>query len=444
MSARRVVVLDVVGLTPKHLRMERDAPHLHRLALSGQCHLLKPVFPAVTLPVQASLLTGVYPERHGVVSNGFYFPETYHVAFWEQAARLVRAERFWEKLKRRRADLTTALLFFQNSLYAPCEIVITPRPLHTHDGMIQWCYSKPVGLYEELCRRIGEFNLMHFWGPMVSIESTRWIAKAALEVLDRLRPDLLFVYLPHLDYGSQKLGPEDPRLLGELSQVDAEVGRILDGLGALGLDHETALVVLSEYAFSSVVGDVPLNRMLREAGFLKVRTIQGREYLDLERSEAFAMVDHQVAHIYTKPGVEKQVRAVLEKTDHVDFVLDREEQKEFRVAHESSGDFIVVSARDHWFSYYWWDDSSKEPDFAGHVDIHRKPGYDPLEMFFDAKAQKISQDTGLIRGSHGYIPLDSSDLVPLVIQGPSPGMTLEGESLSITDVPRIIEGLLGL
>lgn len=442
MSARRVVVLDVVGLAPDHLHMPDYAPHLHRLAVSGEVFLMKPVFPAVTLPVQASLLTGVYPEQHGVVSNGFYFPKFYQVAFWEQAASLVAAERFWEKLKKKDSSFTTALLFFQNSLYAPCDIVITPRPLHTEEGMIQWCYSKPVGLYESLCQSLGEFNLMHFWGPMVSIESSRWIAQAAIKVLEHYRPNLLFVYLPHLDYGSQKLGPFDPGILQELSKVDAEIGNIVQAITSLGLDHDTNFVVLSEYAFFPVVGDIPLNRILRHAGLLKVRIIKGREYLDFEMSEAFAMVDHQVAHVYVKPGYERKVRALIEKTPHVDFVLNRDDQKTYGVAHSNAGDLIAVSSRDHWFSYYWWEDPLKEPDFAGHVDIHRKPGYDPLEMFLDPGTRRISQDTQLIRGSHGYIPLEEADLVPLLVSGPNAARSGVEGLPKVVDVPRIIEELL--
>ena len=131
---------------------------------------MKPVFPAVTLPVQASLTTGVYPETHGVVSNGFHFPEFHQVSFWEQATGLVRSEKIWTRLRRKDSEFKTAVLFFQNSLYADCEAVITPKPMHTDDGLIQWCYSKPVGLYESISEKIDPFNLFHFWGPMASIE----------------------------------------------------------------------------------------------------------------------------------------------------------------------------------------------------------------------------------------------------------------------------------
>jgi len=445
MKKRKVIVLDIVGLNPDHFVYAEKLPHLASLAGKGKLYRMKPVFPAVTLPVQASLTTGVYPEQNGIVANGFYNRQFFNVSFWEQAAGLVQHERIWDYLRRRVPGLTTALLFMQNSLYADCGCIITPRPMHTDDGLVPWCYSKPVGFYEELAADIGPFNLMHYWGPMTSIESSRWIARAAVKTLERLSPDLMFVYLPHLDYCTQKVGPGSPVVRDQLMLVDAEVGRILQGVDDLGLRDETIFVVVSEYAFSKVEGDIALNRILRENGLLSIRSIQGRDYVDFELTPAFAMVDHQVAHIYLKPGYEKAVRQVLEKIDGIDFLLEREGKKRFRVDHANSGEIIAVSARNRWFSYYWWDERQREPDFAGHVDIHRKPGYDPLELFLEPGSRRISQDTGLIQGSHGYPPLSPADDVPLLVSGDLPDnlrMILGGNELCITAVSALIAEIL--
>jgi predicted AlkP superfamily pyrophosphatase or phosphodiesterase len=400
------------------------------------------VFPAVTLPVQASLTTVVYPEGHGIVANGFYFPENFQVSFWEQASGLVQCERIWDRLKKKDPGLRTAVLFFQNTLYAHCDAIVTPRPLHTEEGIVQWCYSKPVGLYEEICQQIGEFNLSHYWGPMASIESSRWIAKAAVETMDRIRPNLMFVYLPHLDYCSQKYGPGDSRVEEELTQVDKEVGRIINGIEDLGTERETLFIVISEYAFSHVQGDIPVNRLLREKGLVKIRTIQGHEYPDLELSPAFAMVDHQIAHIHIQSGYEKVVKGFLEGVDGIDLILDGERKKEYLVDHPRSGNLIAVSAKDRWFSYYWWEDRSREPDFATRVDIHRKPGYDPLELFVEPGTFKVSQDTSLIHGSHGRPSLSEEDRTVFLISGETAHRLDIPQDLSVTHVPGIIEALL--
>jgi predicted AlkP superfamily pyrophosphatase or phosphodiesterase len=442
MKNRRVVLIDVVGLSPNHFEHSEKMPAMTSLLSQGRLFGMKPVFPPVTLPVQASLTTGAYPEVHGVVANGFYFPEGFHVAFWEQAAGLVQTERIWDRLKKKNPDLKTAALFFQNTLYANCDAVMTPKPLHTEEGLIPWCYSKPVGLYEAICEQIGAFNLMHYWGPLASIESSRWIARAAVEVMARIKPNLMFVYLPHLDYCSQKRGPGDPIIQEELTQMDQEVGRIVQGINDMGLGDETVFIVLSEYVFSSVQGDIPLNRLLRQKGLLKVRTIQGREYLDLELSPAFAMVDHQVAHIYIKAGHERAVRNALEGIDGIDFLLDGEGKRHYRIDHPRAGDLIAVSTKDHWFSYYWWEDRSMEPDFATHVDIHRKPGYDPLELFVEPGTRSISQNTSLIHGSHGYPALSEEDKATFLISGEKTGNVQIPEDFCVTDVAGVIERIL--
>ncbi|SPD71964.1 Type I phosphodiesterase/nucleotide pyrophosphatase [uncultured Desulfobacterium sp.] len=442
MNKKRVIVIDVPGLSLNHVMSKGLMAHSNSLMSNGHVYRMRTVFPAVTLPVQASLTTGVSPEEHGVVSNGFYFPDSHQISFWEQAASLVEAERIWDRLKRRDAGIKTATLFFQNTLYAQCDAVITPRPMHTDEGLIQWCYSKPVGLYEEICSSIGEFDLTHYWGPMASIKSSQWISKASIEVAARIKPDLMFVYLPHLDYCMQKLGPDHPGVEMELSLVDNEIGRIVQGVNDLGLEGETIFIILSEYVFSGVAGDIAINRILRENGLLSVRSIKGREYLDLELSPAFAMADHQIAHIYIKPGREKSVRQVLEKTDGIDYVLDADGKKDHKIAHPRSGDIIAVSAKDRWFSYYWWFDREKEPDFAAHVDIHRKPGYDPLELFIEPGTFKISQDTSLIRGSHGYPAISQDQMTVLLISGHIPDRIKVPDGPVITDVSGVIETIL--
>lgn len=442
MAYKRVVIINVAGLGLEHFKMREKMPAIASLQDRGRLTAMKTVFPAVTLPVQASLTTGVFPETHGVVANGFYSRDTFSAAFWEQASSLVQAERIWDRLKKKNPSSRTALLFFQNSLYASADVVITPKPFHTEEGLLPWCYSKPVGLYEQIAQKLGEFNLFNYWGPMASIESSRWIAKASVEVLAREAPDLMFVYLPHLDYCSQTHAPSDPKIGENLSLVDGEVGRIVQGLKDLGIYDETLIVLLSEYSFSEVKADIPVNRLLRRAGLLEVRTIKDREYVDLELSQAFAMVDHQVAHIYVKPGSLPAARKVVEKIDGIDFVLDAEQQKKYRAGHGRAGDLIAVSARDRWFSYYWWEELSKAPGFAHQVDIHRKPGYDPLELCLEPGTRQISLDTSRIKGSHGYPPVDQRDLVPLLLCGEGADRISLPDEMCVTDLPGLVEDVL--
>lgn len=392
------IVLDIVGLEYKHLDSGL-VPNIEKIARAGEAARLEPVFPAVTCTVQASILSGKYPREHGIIANGLYDRETRNVSFWEQPSSLVQAKRAWD-IKHGKA----AVLFWQNTMYANSDIVVTPRPIHLDDKMVMWCYSRPPGYYEKLKEKFGEFNLASYWGPLASHKSSEWIANAAEYTLESERPELLFVYIPHIDYSAQRFGKESEQVKKDLKKADEIVGRLVQKAIDLGMHDDTQFVIISEYAFNDVKGAVPLNLILREAGLLSVRTIADKEYLDFEYSKAFAMVDHQVAHIYVKEGFEREARKVLEATAGVDRILDGKGKQELKIDNERSGELIAISAKDRWFSYYWWQDESKAPDFARRVDIHRKPGYDPVELFVDMKTKSIPLDASLVKGSHGRPP----------------------------------------
>lgn len=399
------IILDVVGLEYDHL----DAglvPNISKIANMGESAKMEPVFPAVTCTVQASILSGAHPNQHGIIANGLYDRSNYTISFWDQSNALVQSDRIWDIIKGKRsssaASVETAVLFWQNTMYAKSDIVITPRPLHMDNGMVMWCYSKPVGYYEEVKQKIGEFNLASYWGPFASVKSSEWIVEAAEYTLEKKRPNLLLAYIPHIDYSAQRFGKNSTEVKDDLKKADALVQKIIQKTVELGIEDDTRVIILSEYSFNNVNDAIPLNLKLRDAGLLMVRTINNKEYIDYEFSNAFAMVDHQIAHIYVKEGFMDQSKRILENIKGIDkIVYGREQKKRLNIDHERSGEIIVISDRDKWFSYYWWYDADKAPDFARNVDIHRKPGYDPVELFVDSKTKLVPLSPPLIKASHG-------------------------------------------
>jgi predicted AlkP superfamily pyrophosphatase or phosphodiesterase len=399
------IVLDVVGLEYDHLDSGL-VPNISKIANTGESAKMEPVFPAVTCTVQASILSGKYPNQHGIISNGFYDRNNYTISFWEQSNDLVQTDRIWYIIEPNNSSssssIKTAVLFWQNTMYAKSDIVITPRPLHMDNGMVMWCYSKPVGYYEEIKQKLGEFNLASYWGPFASPKSSEWIVQAAEYTLEKKRPNLMLTYIPHLDYSVQRFGKNSCQVKEDLKKADDLVQKIIQKTAELGIKDETRIIILSEYAFNDVNDAIPLNLKLRDAGLLAVRTINNKEYIDFECSKAFAMVDHQIAHIYVKEGFMNQSKRVLENIEGIDKVVYGSEQKNrLNIDHERSGEIIAISDRDKWFSYYWWYDAEKAPNFARTVDIHRKPGYDPVELFADPKTNSIPLSPPLIKGSHG-------------------------------------------
>ncbi len=387
----------------------------------GEYGYMKPVFPSVTCTVQSSLTTGKYPSEHGIISNGMFDRENLQTMFWEQSTHLVQSKKAWDVIKQHNIDLKTAMLFWQNSLYTNNDFVISPRPIHLENGQMDlWCYSKPVNFYEDVIKSLGEFNLMNYWGPFASIKSSEWITSAVQYTIKKKRPNLLYAYFPQIDYTAQKHGKSSSQVQDDLQKIDSFVGSIISTVKESGIFDQTQFVLLSEYGFNDVSKAISINRILRDKGLLQVRTIKDKEYIDYEYSEAFAMVDHQIAHIYLNNSGKSKIDTIkkaIEEITGIESVCGETEKKNLHINHQRSGDLIAIADKDKWFSYYWWYDeimkdfadsdadakslSDKAPTFTKTVDIHRKPGYDPLELFIDPERKCISTNTSLIKGSHG-------------------------------------------
>jgi predicted AlkP superfamily pyrophosphatase or phosphodiesterase len=317
-------------------------------------------------------------------------------------------------------DFKTAVLFWQNILYANSDIIITPKPIHLENEMKMWCYSKPVYYYETIKEQIGEFDLSSYWGPFASKLSSEWITKASQYTIENNKPNFMFTYIPHIDYSAQRFGKDSNEVSKDLIFADSLVEKIIDSTKKTKIYENTQFIIFSEYSFNDVNGAIPINIILRNNGLLNVRKIGDKEYVDFEFSQAFAVVDHQIANIYIKSSnnITKIVNILKDITD-IDIIITEKEKQFFNIDHERAGDIIVVANRDKWFSYYWWYDENMAPSFTKTVDIHRKPGYDPLELFIDPKKRSIPFDTSLIKGSHGR-PINMS--------------TQEGYSLYVSNI----------
>ena len=424
---RPTIVLLVVGLTPRHV-----GPHTPRLtafARAGAMRPLRTVTPAVTCTMQATFMTGGLPRDHGIVANGWLFRDLMEVWLWRQSNRLVAGEKIWEAGKRRDPAFTTANLFWWYNIGASHDFGVTPRPIYKSDGRkLPDCYTQPLELREELTRELGPFPLFHFWGPATSIASSRWIANAALHVRRTRVPTLTLVYLPHLDYDLQRFGPDHPRIAESLREVDTVAGDLLADAQRDG----ARVIVLSEYGITPVSTPIHINRALREAGLLSVRVEDGGELLDAPQSKAFAVADHQLAHIYVQESqMIPEVKGMVASLPGVEQVLDRAGQAAIGLDHARSGELVAIARAGAWFTYYYWIDDRNAPDFARLVEIHRKPGYDPVELFLDpairfptlavgwrlaarrlgfaALMDVIPLDATLVKGSHGRPSDDSAD-----------------------------------
>ena len=446
----RTVVINVVGLT-RSLLGERT-PNLNSLFRAKAD--IQAITPAVTCPVQATYLTGRMPSEHGIVANGWYFHSLSEIMFWKQSNRLVEGRKIWHEARSRDASFTCANTGWWYNMATDADFVVTPRPVYCSDGRkMPDCYTIPPELRQRFNTEFGQFPLFQFWGPATSIISSEWLGKAAMAIEDRFRPTLHLIYLPHLDYVLQREGPS-----GNIDKDLLELDRLCGKLIAFFQERGCRVIALSEYGITDVKRPIHPNRLLRKLGRLALKVDLGREYLDPGASGAFAVSDHQVAHIYVNdkrlvPGLADYFKQV----PGVEQVLEEDGKKARGLDHRRSGDLVLVSGADAWFTYYYWEDDSSAPDFARTVNIHAKPGYDPCELLIDPNLafpklkiawtllkkhlgfryllEIIPLDATLVRGSHGR-PTDRADQGPIFMTTAPHLLGLE--RIAATDVHGLI------
>ncbi len=441
---QRTAVINVVGLTERLLG--QGMPRLNALAASGGKARVEPVLPALTCAAQATYLTGLAPSEHGIVGNGWYNRDLAEVQFWKQSNHLVHGPKLWETLRARLPGLTCAKLFWWYNMYSSADFSITPRPIYPADGRKVFdIYTAPLSLRPEIKKDLGEFPFPCFWGPAAGVDSpqgppeaaSRWIAESARWIETKHQPTLSLVYLPHLDYNLQRLGPNHPEITRDLGRIDEIAGGLID----FYRERSIRLIVLSEYGITPVNLPVHLNRVFREQGWIAIKDELGLEILDCGASKVFAVADHQIAHIYlnsSDPALEREVRELLAAIPGVAGVLGAAERAAAGLDHSRAGDLIALAAENAWFTYYYWLDDAVAPDFARCVDIHRKPGYDPIELFLDPKLccpglkiawrllkknlgfrmlmDVIPLEASLVKGSHGVRPKEAADFPVVMVE----------------------------
>jgi predicted AlkP superfamily pyrophosphatase or phosphodiesterase len=458
---QRTAVINVVGLTPGLIGVH--TPNLDAFVKRNSLTSIVPAFPAVTCTAQSNYLTGKTPTEHGIVGNGWYNRELAEVQFWKQSNHVVGGKKIWEEMREKDPKFTCAKLFWWYNMYSTADYSITPRPMYPADGRKVFdIYTWPFSIREEIKRDLGAFPFPTFWGPAAGVDTpqgsadavSKWIAESAKWVENKYSPTLSLIYLPHLDYNLQRFGPNDPRIAKDLREIDAIVGDLITFFERRGVQ----VAVLSEYGIVEVDTPVHLNRLFRDQGWLTVKDELGLEMLDCGASKVFAVADHQVAHVYINDqSLTNKVRLLLERQDGIDLVLGEKEKVAAGIAHPRAGDLIAVSKERAWFTYYYWMDDARAPDFARCVDIHRKPGYDPVELFLDPKIPAVKLkilwrllqkrlgfrmlmdvvplDASLVKGSHGRSNCDVDN--PVFI---SRNIGLPGRIAS-TDVAQSIKSL---
>ena len=437
---KKTILLSLPGLREKDVAA---MPKLQALVAGGEIAELAPSFPCVTCPVQANMTTGRLPAEHGVVANGFYWRQQRQVEMWTSPNDCIERPQIWDLLAHH-SGLTSAVWFPLHSKGCEADYVCTPAPIHNPEGSESlWCYTRPVELYGQLRDALGHFPLQHFWGPLANVRSTAWIAESAVVAAGRWQPDFFYIYLPQLDYAAQRTGPDSPAAVAAVAELDEVLGKLAAGIQA-AYAEELLWLVAGEYAIVPVDHVTYPNRVLREAGLLKIRWQDDGEHLDLEASEAWALVDHQFAHVFVADGdlsLAAKVAGLFHGKPGIAAVLVGQQRGRYGLDHARSGEVILISTPNSWQAYYWWLSDDLAPKYARTVDIHRKPGYDPVELHFDPATRGIPLDAARIKGSHGAPAVEPGQRSVILSSEP---LRFPGPSVADTEVFGIVMRHFGL
>ena len=437
-----IILLSIPGLRAQDLP---SMPNLSRLTASGDRTALVPSFPAVTWPVQSNMLTGKLPSEHGVVANGFFWRDKNQVEMWTAWNDKIQQPQIWDLLHQHDKSLTSAVWFPMLSKGCGADYICMPAPIHNPDGSESlWCYTKPTELYGTLRDTFGHFPLMNFWGPMANIKSTAWIADSAGWAMRQYRPNFFYIYLPHLDYAAQRTGPDSPPAIKALTELDETIQKLATTAVDAYACGNVMWLVASEYVITPVDHVTYPNRMLREAGLLNVTNEGAGELIDFAGSQAWALVDHQFSHVFVKDRDAATIGRVVDRfRGQPGFaeVLAGSERDKYALTHERAGEIVLISTPNSWQAYYYWLEDGSAPQFARTVDIHNKPGYDPVELHFDFATKSIPLNASLVKGSHGVPAL--TDAQRGVLLSSQKGMFVE-RAMADTDVCDLVLRQFGI
>jgi predicted AlkP superfamily pyrophosphatase or phosphodiesterase len=405
----RVCVIDIAGASARLIE-QTGAGKLWLRSLVTPPSPMRSVMPALTATVHASMTTGAGVGTHGVVAGGIFRRQSAGVSLSERSNTLLNKKRFWHARRLPRM-LKTALVFWSNPLAGAADYVVG---CHTYVPGRHNVPDQPAGLYAEIARAGGEFDLSMLYGPSATWRCCQWISAAARHVWATRKPDLQWVYMPGVNFECVRHGPESEQAAEALRQVDALAAQLAQDVQADG----SAVVVVSNGGYVPVHRAANPNYQLRQAGLLKLAQGEGGTFIDLGASRAFAMVDHQVAHVFCQDeSVRSEAAAAVAQDPAVAAVLPREDLVGPGLGRDRAGELMALAAPDAWMSFCWWGAGEDAPEVARRFDPTGKCGYDPCELL---PAPPGSSDGGdgiaaidsapqRVRGSRGLVSVPPAD-----------------------------------
>lgn len=383
-AAAPVVMISIDGLRPGDVT---DAaarglkiPNLQALARGGVIASVTGVLPTLTYPSHTTLLTGVWPAKHGIANNLTFDPYQKNAQGWYWYAQDICVTTLWDAAHA--AGLKVVNVHWPVSVGATAIDLNLPQLWRTgtpDDRKLNRALATP-GLTERLEAQLGPYAD----GIDESIEGDETRAKFAVALLAQAKPGFATVYLTGLDHVQHQDGPNTPAAHAALERIDAAVGRIV--AAARTAQPGTDIVIVSDHGFAAVTRDVNLFGAFINAGLVTIDakgTISGWEAVPWFAGGSAAIV-------LAKPddaAVRNRVEALLTKLaanpdTHIDRWIKR---AEIATLGGADADYFV----------------------------NFQPG---TEMGKDPRAPLVGPSA--VKGMHGYFPAAPEMRATLIANGP--------------------------
>ena len=352
--AERVVLLSIPQLRHRDVTPGGLAS-LEALEVRGGLIELVPAFPGLAASSFATLITGVGPQQHGLIGNTYFDRARGCVVAGPFPDAATEAPRLWQQLRAARPGSKTLLWFAPNSRGADVELGAWIE----RDGTLM---TNPPALADALIARFGPFPQVDDpgKGEPPRLAATAWMLRSAAWVIAAEDPTLAIVRVPYLAQVARRFGPDGREAGRAIRELEAVLAPFL-----AARRPEDLILAATESVVTPVSGPVLPNLVLRGLGLLALSPDPaGGLDVDLARSAAFALADHQLCQIYLNDPTEAATVASAFAGPHGDgiaTIAPGDRRAALGLAHPRAGDVILVAQPDHWFAPDWWLVPSEAP-----------------------------------------------------------------------------------
>lgn len=259
-QVQHVIIVTIDGGRPDfYLDSAWQTPHLRQLLRTGvYAYGVNSVLPSITYPSHTTIVTGVWPAKHGVYYNGM-FDETGkgNKIYWDDSS--IHVPTLWGAVHAQGKKV--AALLWPVSADAPVDYNIPD--IGGLGDSVREAYSKPAGFVDDLKKKMFNGADKIEYGRNVNV------GRIAAYVIAKDQPALMTVHLFSVDHAEHTAGRTGKMVEDAVADADSAIGIIQDAVASAGISNSTVLIITGDHGFKNVTTSVNPNVWLAQAGIIK-------------------------------------------------------------------------------------------------------------------------------------------------------------------------------